>query len=126
MWSSVSSQRSTVADAIETERLGDLVLKGKGNPVPAWRVIGAYAERSRERALGGLRALDDGRDAELANCSRCWDDGAGRTVVVAPPGVGKTRLLEELGYQGCASAAPVVFRARLRPTCSRRSSPSVS
>ena len=37
----------TVADAIETERLGDLVLKGKGDPVPAWRVVGARPQASR-------------------------------------------------------------------------------
>ncbi len=104
----------TVADAIETERLGDLVLKGKGDPVPAWRVIGAYVERSRERALGGLRAPMIGRDAELRELLALLDDGAGRTVVVAPPGVGKTRLLEELGTKAAQSGARV-FRARLRP-----------
>jgi class 3 adenylate cyclase/tetratricopeptide (TPR) repeat protein len=104
----------TVADAIETERLGDLVLKGKGDPVPAWRVIGAYAERSRERALGGLRAPMIGRDAELRELLALLNDGAGRTVVVAPPGVGKTRLLEELGTKAAHSGARV-FRARLRP-----------
>lgn len=104
----------TVADAIETERLGGLDLKGKGDAVPAWRVIGAYAERSRERALGGLRAAMIGRDGELRQLLAALDNGARRVVVVAPPGVGKTRLLEELGIEAVHAGARV-FRARLRP-----------
>ncbi|MDQ2967314.1 MAG: AAA family ATPase [Actinomycetota bacterium] len=103
-----------VADAIETDRLGDLELKGKGEAVPAWRVIGAYPERSRERALGGLSAAMIGRDAELRQLLASLDNGAERIVVVAPPGVGKTRLLEEFGTEAAHSGARV-FRARLRP-----------
>jgi class 3 adenylate cyclase/tetratricopeptide (TPR) repeat protein len=103
-----------VADAIETDRLADLELKGKGEAVPAWRVIGAYAERSRERALGGLRAAMVGRAAELHQLLAALDNGAQRIVVVAPPGVGKTRLVEELGIEAAHSGARV-FRARLRP-----------
>src|SRR5947209_71146 len=100
-----------VAEAIELERLPPLELKGKSEPVPAWRAVGVYAERSRERALGGLRAPTLGRDVELAHLGSLVGSTA-RVTVVAPPGVGKTRLLDELA--GAATGA-AVLRARLRP-----------
>jgi class 3 adenylate cyclase/tetratricopeptide (TPR) repeat protein len=100
-----------VADAIELERLPPFELKGKAEPVQAWRAAGAHAERSRERALGRLRAPTLGRDDEVAYL-RSLLGSTHRITVVAPPGVGKTRLLDEL-----AAAAPdaAVLRARLRP-----------
>jgi class 3 adenylate cyclase len=100
-----------VADAIELERLASLDLKGKAEPVPAWRAVGIHAERSRERALGGLRAPTLGRETELERLGALVGSTA-RITVVAPPGVGKTRLLDEL--EGAATGA-AVLRARLRP-----------
>src|SRR5438067_602689 len=88
-----------VADAIELERLPPLELKGKSEPVPAWRAVGVYAERSRERALGGLRSPTLGRDVEVAHL-RSLVGSTARVTVVAPPGVGKTRLLDELAVGG--------------------------
>jgi class 3 adenylate cyclase len=100
-----------VADAIELEPLPPLELKGKSEPVPAWRAVGVHAERSRERALGQLRAPTLGRDDDLARL-RSLVGSTGRVTVIAPPGVGKTRLLDELA---AASADATVVRARLRP-----------
>ncbi len=100
-----------VADAIELERLPPLELKGKSEPVPAWRVTGVFAERSRERALGGLQAPTLGRDDEVTRLRALVGETA-RVVVVAPPGVGKTRLLDELA---AAASDAAVLRARLRP-----------
>jgi class 3 adenylate cyclase/tetratricopeptide (TPR) repeat protein len=100
-----------VADAIELERLPPFELKGKAEPVPAWRVVGVHAERSRERALGRLRAPTLGRDDEVAHL-RSLVGSTARVTVVAPPGVGKTRLLDELA---AAAADAAVLRARLRP-----------
>lgn len=100
-----------VADAIELERLAPLELKGKAEPVPAWRATGIHAERSRERALGGLRAPTLGREDEIAHL-RSLVGSTGRTTVIAPPGVGKTRLLDELA---AAASDAAVLRARLRP-----------
>ena len=100
-----------VADAIELERLAPLDLKGKSEPVPAWRATGVHAERSRERALGRLRAPTLGRDEEVAHL-RSLVGSTARVTVVAPPGVGKTRLLDELAD---AAAGAAVLRARLRP-----------
>jgi class 3 adenylate cyclase/tetratricopeptide (TPR) repeat protein len=99
-----------VADAIELERLRPLELKGKSEPVPAWRAVGVHAERSRERALGRLRAPTLGRDDDVARL-RSLVGSTARVTVIAPPGVGKTRLLDELA----AAAGVAVLRARLRP-----------
>src|SRR4051794_1294009 len=103
-----------VSDAVELEPIGPLDLKGKSESVVASRVLGIYPERSRERALGGLRAPLVGREAELEQLSSATGDGSRRVVVVAPPGVGKTRLVEELGDHAATTGA-VVLRARLRP-----------
>ena len=100
-----------VADAIELERLPAFELKGKAEPVPAWRAVGIHAERSRERALGRLRAPTLGREGELKHLGALVGSTA-RVAVVAPPGVGKTRLLDELA---AAAAGAAVLRARLRP-----------
>ena len=100
-----------VADAIQLERLPPLELKGKSEPVPAWRVTGVFAERSRERALGGLQAPTLGRADEVTRLRALVGETA-RVVVVAPPGVGKTRLLDELA---AAASDAAVLRARLRP-----------
>ena len=100
-----------VSDVIELEPIGQLDLKGKSDGVVASRVVGIYPERSRERALGGLCAPIVGRESELEQLSGAVGGGCRRIVVVAPPGVGKTRLVEELG----ATTDAVVLRARLRP-----------
>jgi class 3 adenylate cyclase/tetratricopeptide (TPR) repeat protein len=102
-----------VGEAVELEAVGPLELKGKAEPVRAWRVVGFRAERSREAALGDLRAPMIGRDDEL----RRLRAGLGSTrleLVVAPPGVGKSRLLTELAAE-VADAGGVVLRAQLRP-----------
>ena len=101
-----------VGEAVELEPVGPLELKGKAEPVRAWRVVGFRAERSREAALGDLRAPMIGRDAELARLR----GGIGTTrleLVVAPPGVGKSRLLTELAA-GLSASGAVVLRAQLR------------
>jgi class 3 adenylate cyclase len=100
-----------VAEAIELERLPPFDLKGKSEPVPAWRAVGVHAERSRERALGRLRAPTLGREDELKRLGALVGSTA-RVTIVAPPGVGKTRLLDELA---AAAAGAAVLRARLRP-----------
>ena len=102
-----------VGEAIELEPVGPLELKGKAEPVRAWHVVGFRPERSREAALGGLRAPMIGRGDEL----RRLRAGLGTTrleLVVAPPGVGKSRLLTELAAE-LEGAGASVLRAQLRP-----------
>jgi class 3 adenylate cyclase/tetratricopeptide (TPR) repeat protein len=84
--------RSLAGDRFEFEELEPLQLKGKHEPVPAWRLLGA-----RQRAAAGPPAL--GRDHELAVLRPILGDlaGGGRVVLVTgEPGVGKSRLTAEL------------------------------
>jgi len=80
--------------------LPPLAVKGKTAPVTAWSLVGLPHSRRRPRA-GGVRAPMIGRDEELALLQ-----GLLRRVIrerrpylvtiIGPPGVGKTRLFEEL------------------------------
>jgi class 3 adenylate cyclase len=103
-----------VAEAVELEPLPPVELKGKSAPVAVARAVGVRAERSREHAMGTLRAPMLGRDAELAQLREARIRVGGgepeRWLVLAPPGTGKTRLVDAL-----ADDAPLVWRARLRP-----------
>lgn len=77
-----------------------LQVKGKSEPVRARAVRGLRAERGRLRGLEGLRAPLVGRTAELAELRSGWEAArAGRfrhALLLGPPGIGKTRLVEEL------------------------------
>jgi tetratricopeptide (TPR) repeat protein len=102
-----------VAEVAELEPLPPLELKGKQEPFRAVQVGALHGERSRERALGLMRAPTLGRDRELEQLTAL----IGRTTrltIVAPPGVGKSRLLRELAATA-AGAGAVVLTARLRP-----------
>ena len=106
----------TVAETIETEPIGSVELKGKAEPVRVWEATGARSQPSREEALGALKAPMLGRDAELGRLHDAIgaisrDRRADRIVIVAPPGVGKSRLLAELA----ATTSATVLRARVRP-----------
>jgi class 3 adenylate cyclase/tetratricopeptide (TPR) repeat protein len=106
-----------VAEAIALQDVGRLELKGKTEPVRAYAAVGVLPKRSRDQAMGRLRAPILGRDPELTAMTAALDrvraGSAERWLMVAPPGVGKSRLLEEFAV-GVAGHA-VVWRARLRP-----------
>ena len=79
----------------EFEPVGELTLKGKAEPVPAWRLVArrAGAAPARRQALIG-------RESELAAATSVLGelaDGSGGVVTITgEPGVGKSRLLEEV------------------------------
>lgn len=101
-----------VAHVFVVEPAGTLTLKGKAAPVPTWRVVGGRADRVRGLGLHGLRAPLLGRAAPLAELERRLA-AAGQVpaedsvVVVAPPGVGKTRLVQELADRASAAGHAV-------------------
>jgi class 3 adenylate cyclase len=88
-----------VRDAVTVEPVEALDLKGKGAPVPAWRLVDVLADRPGvARALGAPLV---GREAELRRLLDAFADA--RTArdpriatIVAHAGVGKTRLMAEL------------------------------
>lgn len=93
-----------VAEAIELESLEPITVKGRAEPVRVALALGARAVRSRDAAMGGLRAPTLGRAAELdrlvAAATATHADGANQTwLIVAPPGVGKSRLLGDLAVR---------------------------
>ena len=83
-----------VASSVELEEVGGLTLKGKAEPVRAYRAVAALPEPERERAMGELRARTVGRDDELGTLSaaleECAQGATRRVTVVAPPGTGKS------------------------------------
>jgi len=108
-----------VAETIDTASVGTVELKGKAEAVRCWEAVAPRPQRSREEALGAMRAPMLGRDAEMerlqAAAARVTDQpSAGRIVVIAPPGVGKSRLLAEFAA-GVAGTAGTVLRGRVRP-----------
>jgi class 3 adenylate cyclase/tetratricopeptide (TPR) repeat protein len=108
-----------VAPFFETESVEPLRLKGKGEPVPVYRVLGRsrITTRFEARAHRGLTPFV-GRAHELERLSAAFErvtrDATARLAhVIADAGVGKTRLLDEFrrllpsearAYVGCCES----------------------
>jgi class 3 adenylate cyclase/tetratricopeptide (TPR) repeat protein len=77
----------------EFESVGELTLKGKAEPVPAWRLVAARTTRTP-----AVRAALIGREAELAvadSALATLASGHGSLLAITgEPGVGKSRLTE--------------------------------
>jgi class 3 adenylate cyclase/tetratricopeptide (TPR) repeat protein len=92
---------ASTKDVIEYADLPPLDLKGKAEPVPAWRVLRIKARTRGERPRLGMEARLVGRDEELTvlkqTFQRVQTDGRPALVtVIGPAGVGKSRLIAEL------------------------------
>jgi predicted ATPase len=91
-----------LADAFDVEDLGEVVVKGKAEPVRAYRVVAPKAVPGRRRGLErmGLESPMVGRGGELATLRSLYEvvaAGRGRVAfLVGEPGIGKTRLMSEL------------------------------
>ena len=85
--------------------------------MPAWQVLGEGAAESRFEALRAATTPLVGRDEEMDLLLRRWEQakrGKGRVVLIsAEPGVGKSRLAEDLAER--IGAEP---HTRLRYFCS--------
>jgi len=103
-----------VADAFDVEDLGEIAVKGKAEPIQAYRVIGLRAVPGRRRGLEavGLGSPMVGRALELETLRSVFavvQAGRGRVaVLVGEPGIGKSRLLAELR----AATAPTWIEGR--------------
>jgi class 3 adenylate cyclase len=107
-----------VAGTVELDAAEPLALKGKTGMVRAARAVAMRSEPSRELAMGRLRAGLLGRGHELGRLERAAGTASAgastRVLISAPPGVGKTRLVE-----GFAAALELdrgwsVLRVRVR------------
>ena len=96
-----ASTHRLLGDAFETEDIGEIVVKGKTDPVHAFRVLAPRAVPGRRRGLerAGLGSPMVGRDKQLETLQSLFGVvHAGRSRVaflVGEPGIGKSRLLAE-------------------------------
>ena len=105
----------SVAASVELEAAQNLLLKGKAEPVRAAVAIRLLPRPERSRAMGSLRSPLVGRDQEfgqLMDAIRAADRPT-RWLILALPGVGKSRLLTEVA-DDCARAGILVWRADVR------------
>ena len=92
--------RELAHDYARVEPVGPLMLKGKDEPVPAYRLLGVSHRRSglRETAAAHTTTFVD-RESERAilhNFLRLAENGRSQIVgIVGEPGIGKSRLLAE-------------------------------
>jgi len=90
--------REAAGDAFIWERLPDLTVKGKSEPVVAWSLNGSLARASRRKTRFELELV--GRRRELGELEARHAetlDGHGRMIgVAAEAGMGKSRLVAEL------------------------------
>jgi class 3 adenylate cyclase/tetratricopeptide (TPR) repeat protein len=98
-------------DAAEVEPVEPLVLKGKAEPVPAYRLL-----RVREAPERRHEALFVGRERELAIVREAWERVQAEqrcelVTLVGDAGVGKSRL----GAEVLASVEATVVRGRCLP-----------
>ncbi len=107
-----------VAHTVELSAAVELSLKGKPEPVRAAQALAVLSEPARERAMGALRAPTVGRTSELATLTAaleaCADGAVRRLTVIAPPGTGKSRLLDEFSKLA-AERGTAIRSARVRP-----------
>lgn len=89
-----------VARLFEVQELGAIAVKGKEEPVLAYRVMGRKAAPGRMRGVAGLVSRLVGRERELAALQDILENaqhGVGHIVcLMSEAGLGKTRLIAEI------------------------------
>jgi hypothetical protein len=111
------STRRLTARLFEYRDLGTVALKGFGESVPAWQVLGLGSADSRFEALRSAATPLVGRDEEIELLLRRWGQakaGDGQVVLISgEPGIGKSRVAQTVVER--ISAEP---HTRLRYFCS--------
>jgi class 3 adenylate cyclase len=106
------STRRLAGDAFDLADLGAIEVKGKREPVHAYRVLGRKQQPRRKRGLEqvGLESPMVGRDEPMRRLEDAFEvvrAGHGRVAfVVGEPGIGKSRLFAELRQRLVASSPP--------------------
>ena len=93
-------------EAVVAEPVEPLTLKGKSEPVPAYRLVSVLDAPERSHASRFV-----GREAELAEIVEAWDRAQGQAscelmTVVGDAGVGKSRLVARGARWGRGSGRP--------------------
>ena len=106
-----ASTHELVQGAVKAEPVEPLVLKGKTEPVAAFRLLAAHAAPERRHD-----SLFVGRERELGLLSEAWERAVAEqrcelVTVVGDPGIGKSRLAAE----ALASIDVRVVRGRCLP-----------
>jgi class 3 adenylate cyclase/tetratricopeptide (TPR) repeat protein len=104
-----------VRDAVEVEPVEPLSLKGKAEPVPAYRLLAVHGEHGYTRRHDALLI---GREPELDALGTAFDEAVAErqcrlVTVIADAGVGKSRLVDAFATSISADAA--VHRGRCLP-----------
>lgn len=105
-----------VASLVEVEPLGGIQVKGKREPVEAYRVVGLKAAPARPYGIAGVETPLVGRGKEMAALSRKVEQvsqGHGGIVcLIGEAGMGKSRLIDELRQEwehNFPSGSPVAW-----------------
>jgi tetratricopeptide (TPR) repeat protein len=89
-----------VSNDVDVRDVGPTDLKGKTDPIRIYEITGAREFHARRRGVPGFTSPMVGRDTELGTLQDLLvaaEAGAGRVAaVIGEPGVGKSRLIEEL------------------------------
>jgi class 3 adenylate cyclase/tetratricopeptide (TPR) repeat protein len=104
-----------VRDFVDVEEVEPLELKGKSEPVPAYRLVGVREDTERQRRLDAPMV---GREHELellhGGLSEAVEARRCRLVtVIGEAGVGKSRLIDE--FVGSVGEAATFLRGRCLP-----------
>ncbi|MDX1415578.1 MAG: adenylate/guanylate cyclase domain-containing protein [Candidatus Promineifilaceae bacterium] len=90
----------SIAPMFEVVDLGEITVRGKADPVRAYRVLGRKAEPGRLRREKGFESPLVGRQSEMARLTAVMNRlqaGVGDLVcIVGEAGLGKSRLVREL------------------------------
>ncbi len=102
-----------VSPAARLDSVEPLVLKGKADPVPAWRLLSVTSERAGPPARVEVPFV--GREEELRQLRRAFDDAVrGYTprlvTILGPAGIGKSSLVSALLSEVEGDATTVVGR----------------
>ena len=120
------STYALIEPLFDFEPLRPIEVKGKTEPVPAFRVKGLKAELGRVRGIEGLSAPLVGRDEEMDTLRRIASElreGRGQIVcMIGEPGLGKSRLGDHTSYNSCHNIGNFSGKLR-RPAKTNRELP---